>query len=138
MKMFLTYVTYFLLFNFITVSSFRRNFIFRIMRPKHKKHSKFIDHFWKRKDLNNYSRLERERAAKAARNEIQLQCLDAQTLLVAMRDRGITSSSGYRPEPLTGGTSSPASSSLDLEWEHEYAANQSWYFINFFNFAFKF
>lgn len=87
------------------------------------KHSKFIERFWARNDIKNYSRLQKP-ANIPSTSDIQLQSLDAQSLLVTARDRNTT----FRPDMYTGLTSSPASSSLDLEWEHEYEGQtQSWY-----------
>lgn len=85
------------------------------------KHSKFIERFWARNDIKNYSRLQKINIPSTS--DIQLQSLDAQSLLVTSRDRNTT----FRPDMYTGLTSSPVSSSLDLEWEHEYEGQtQSW------------
>lgn len=87
------------------------------MKTKEKRHSKFIERFWSHKELS-YSRLNRPIQKSV---DIPLQSLDAHSLLITNHDRI------YRSEH-TGMNSSPASSSLDLEWEHEYenAQNYSW------------
>lgn len=86
------------------------------MKTKEKRHSKFIERFWTHKELS-YSRLKKPIKISA---DIPLQSLDA-SLLITNHDRI------FRPEH-SGMNSSPASSSLDLEWEHEYenAQNYSW------------
>lgn len=93
------------------------NLIFRIMKTKEKRHSKFIERFWSHKELS-YSRLNRPIPKPV---DIPLQSLDAHSLLITNHDRILRSEH-------TGMNSSPASSSLDLEWEHEYenAQNYSW------------
>ncbi|XP_037041878.1 uncharacterized protein LOC119078452 [Bradysia coprophila] len=91
--------------------------IFRIMKTKEKRHSKFIERFWSHKEMS-YSRLNKPIQKSV---DIPLQSLDAHSLLITNHDRI------FRSEH-TGMNSSPASSSLDLEWEHEYenAQNYSW------------
>lgn len=97
------------------------------MKTKRKRHSKFIERFCERQEMR-YSRLNapnNQSNNQTTTNDIQLQCLDANSLLL-IQDRNYLN---FRPESLTEATSSPAGSSLDLEWEHEYAAthlNQSW------------
>lgn len=88
------------------------------MKTKEKRHSKFIERFWSHKELS-YSRLNKPIQKSV---DIPLQSLDAHSLLITNHDRI------YRSEHHTGMNSSPASSSLDLEWEHEYgnAQNYSW------------
>lgn len=87
------------------------------MKTKEKRHSKFIERFWSHKELS-YSRLNRPIQKPI---DIPLQNLDAHSLLMTNHDR-------INRSEHTGMQSSPASSSLDLEWEHEYenAQNYSW------------
>lgn len=87
------------------------------MKTKEKRHSKFIERFWSHKELS-YSRLNRPIHKSV---DIPLQSLDAHSLLITNHDTNFRSDH-------TGMNSSPASSSLDLEWEHEYenAQNYSW------------
>lgn len=89
------------------------------MKTKEKRHSKFIERFWSHKELS-YSRLNKPIHEQKS-VEIPLQSLDAHSLLITNHDRIFRSEN-------TGMQSSPASSSLDLEWEHEYenAQNYSW------------
>lgn len=85
------------------------------MKTKEKRHSKFIERFWSHKELS-YSRLN-----KPMQNpiDIPLQSLDAHSLLITNHERIFPEHAGVH--------SSPASSSLDLEWEHEYEGrNYSW------------
>lgn len=94
------------------------NLIFRIMKTKEKRHSKFIERYWSHKEMS-YSRLNKPIQKSV---DIPLQSLDAHSLLITNHDRN------FRCSEHTGINSSPASSSLDLEWEHEYenAQNYSW------------
>lgn len=87
------------------------------MKTKEKRHSKFIERFWSHKELS-YSRLNKPIQKSV---DIPLQSLDAHSLLLTNHERI------FRSEH-TGMNPSPASSSLDLEWEHEYenAQNYSW------------
>lgn len=87
------------------------------MKTKEKRHSKFIERFWSHKELS-YSRLNKPIQKSV---DIPLQSLDAHSLLLTNHERI------FRSEH-TGMNTSPASSSLDLEWEHEYenAQNYSW------------
>lgn len=84
------------------------------MKTKEKRHSKFIERFWSHKEM--YSRLNK-RIQKSV--DIPLQSLDAHSLLITNNDRI------FRSE-YTEVNSSPASSSLDLEWEHEYGNVQDY------------
>lgn len=87
---------------------------------------KFIERFCPRREMP-YSRLNTSNHIQILNpsTEIQLQSLDANTLLLN-HDKNLN----YNPESLTGASPSPSGSSLDLEWECEYAnaaqANQSW------------
>lgn len=87
---------------------------------------KFIERFCPRREMP-YSRLNTSNNPQIPNPsaEIQLQSLDANTLLLH-HDKSVN----YHPESLTGASPSPSGSSLDLEWECEYAnahqANQSW------------
>ncbi|XP_055642479.1 uncharacterized protein LOC129779194 [Toxorhynchites rutilus septentrionalis] len=94
---------------------------------------KFFGKFWQRKNVE-YSRLNKsnnnfiERSnsnnRQGQRPEIQLQCLDAHSLLMVSRDNN-TRRSGYH-DLNTDVTSTPGSS-LDLEWEHDYGYhNNHW------------
>lgn len=87
------------------------------MRTKQNRHSKFIERFWAHQDMR-YSRLKKLPQKSA---DIPLQNLDAHLLLQTVHDKQIaTSRTDVNP--------SPAGSSLDLEWEHEYAnaSQQPW------------
>ncbi|XP_059617685.1 uncharacterized protein LOC132262430 [Phlebotomus argentipes] len=92
--------------------------IFNILKFKKKKHSKFMEKF----SDNSYKILNREDGPSTQSRHfpnIQLQCLDAHSLLLSSR-------SGFpalRPDLYVSLNSSPGGSSLDLEWEHEYATN---------------
>ncbi|KAJ6649219.1 hypothetical protein Bhyg_04453 [Pseudolycoriella hygida] len=94
-----------------------RNIVFRIMKTKEKRHSKFIERFWSQKEMS-YVRLNKPIEKSV---EIPLQSLDARSLLITNHDKISCSQQ-------TGLNFSPASSSLDLEWEHEYenVHNLSW------------
>lgn len=106
--------------------------VFRILKTKTKRHSTFIERFWKRhrQSLSLYSRLnpthkdsQTTRAPNSSPentlpSDIQLHCLDANTLL------SIHNKNRYRPESIDD-ASSLANSSLDLEWEHE-KNNATW------------
>lgn len=91
------------------------NFIYRIMKTKEKRHSKFLERFWAQRDMR-YSRLNKPPAQTNPTFDIQLQNLDAHSLLISKGDRNVS----YRQDIPSATNSSPASSSLDLEWEHEY------------------
>ena len=86
------------------------------MKTKQNRHSKFIERFWAHQDMR-YSRLNRTTTKST---EIPLQNLDAQLLLSTVADNTRT---GCRSNEVN---QSPASSSLDLEWEHEYMNTQPW------------
>lgn len=88
------------------------------MKTKEKRHSKFLERFWTHPDMR-YSRLNKSTNSSI---DIPLQNLDAHSLLAFRPDRGIH----YRHDLPSATNSSPASSSLDLEWEHEYSNNHSW------------
>lgn len=111
------------------------------MKTKQKHHSKFLQVFHEHQDTSNYSRLNRPEhwnirrmdnnctnqttstTTKPSTNDIQLQCLDASSLIL-LHNRNLD----IPYEPMTE-TTSPAGSSLDLEWEHEYAGtsfNLAW------------
>lgn len=106
------------------------------MKTKQKRHSKFLEVFHEHQDTSNYSRLKRPEHWNIRRNdnnctnqntsttnEIQLQSLDASSLLL-IHNRNLD----IPYEPMTEATS-PAGSSLDLEWENEYAGtsfNLAW------------
>lgn len=108
------------------------NSVFRILKTKTKRHSTFIERFWvrHRQSLSLYSRLNpmhKDSQTTTAPNlspeitlpsDIQLHCLDANTLL------SIHNKNRYRPESIDD-ASSLANSSLDLEWEHE-KHNATW------------
>ncbi|XP_055852522.1 uncharacterized protein LOC129916543 [Episyrphus balteatus] len=110
-----------------------RKHIFRIIKFRRKNRKQFIDKFMERQDLN-YSRL--SRAPTTELTDIQLQSLDAQTLLVTAANN-VTTTNTFVPA-----VSSRTSSSLDLEWEHEYGQHhhhqhhpnrglsRSWLFID--------
>lgn len=108
--------------------------IFRILKTKTKRHSTFIERFWarQRQSLSLYSRLnpsyKNSRNTRLNQNsnsettlpsDIQLYCLDANTLLTCHNNKN-----RHRPESIDD-ASSLANSSLDLEWEHE-KHNTSW------------
>lgn len=104
------------------------NFIYRIIAPRRCRSEKLIGRFWSRhKDMRRhyYSRLNRP-ASEAVTNQptltsstdIPLQCLDAQLLLATSNTIERNSNEMMAVNP------SPASSSLDLEWEHECLLNQ--------------
>lgn len=101
------------------------------MKTKEKRHSKFLERFWAHQDMR-YSRLNKK-SSKSTKTtttstttsyDIQLQNLDAHSLLISKTDRNFA----YRQDLPSATNSSPASSSLDLEWEHEYnnSQNHSW------------
>lgn len=109
--------------------------VFRILKTKTKRHSTFIERFWSRhrQNLSLYSRLNASlknshtsqansnfnfESAVQSDNDIQMHCLDPNTLL------SIHNKNRYRPESVDD-ASSLANSSLDLEWEHE-KHNTSW------------
>lgn len=86
------------------------------MRTKEKRHSKFLERFWAHQDMR-YSRLNKPPPSNTNPTfDIQLQNLDAHSLLISKGDRNFS----YRQDIPSATNSSPASSSLDLEWEHEY------------------
>ncbi|XP_073823477.1 uncharacterized protein [Musca autumnalis] len=94
----------------------RDNFIFRIWNFKRKKKSSHIlDKFWQHQDTT-YAKLSNGNNGESF-SDIQLQNLDVNNLLITT---GHTkeSSVNYIPSRVP---SSRASSSLDLEWEHEYS-----------------
>lgn len=100
--------------------------IFNILKFKQRKHSKFMEKFMKQQQQgdtsNNYKLLNREDGPSSQPKNftnIQLQCLDAHSLLLSSRS-GVP---GFRPDLYVSLNSSPGGSSLDLEWEHEYATN---------------
>lgn len=91
------------------------------MKTKEKRHSKFLERFWAHQDMR-YSRLNKSSntTANPSTYDIQLQNLDAHSLLISKTDRNFA----YRQDIPSATNSSPASSSLDLEWEHEYNNSQ--------------
>lgn len=117
------------------------------MKTKRKQHSKFLDVFQERQENSNYSRLNRpehwnisnsdsnnfakQNQTKIATettvtttNDIQLQCLNVSSLIL-IHNRKLDNPT----ESVTQATS-PGGSSLELEWEHEYAGtstNMSWH-----------
>lgn len=90
-------------------------------------HPNVLQRFWDRRMQNValYSRLTASRRnsslvaseAVVLPQDIQLQCLDANSLLL-LHDRF-----NFRPGSAAGDTVSLLGSSLDLEWEHEYGNN---------------
>ncbi|XP_017096954.2 uncharacterized protein [Drosophila bipectinata] len=93
----------------------RRSFIFRILRFKRSQQCpQFFDEYWQQP--SNYAKLQNESSTMP---DIQLQNLDAFKLLNAQiaprRETEIGQGIYHRTN------SSRASSSLDLEWEHEYS-----------------
>lgn len=101
--------------------------IFRIWTTKrNNRHSNFLERFWERhrQNISLYSRLNASRQNSCSEsidrselvlpNEIQLQCLDPNSLRL-LHERNI-----LRPGSTVGDTVSLIGSSLDLEWEHEY------------------
>ncbi|XP_055907464.1 uncharacterized protein LOC129942509 [Eupeodes corollae] len=111
-----------------------RKHIFRIIKFRRKNRKQFVDKFMERQDLN-YSRLSKTPTTDLT--DIQLQSLDAQTLLVTAAANNVTTTNTFVPA-----VSSRTSSSLDLEWEHEYGQHnhhhsnsnrglsRSWLFID--------
>ncbi|XP_039449907.1 uncharacterized protein LOC120428850 [Culex pipiens pallens] len=99
-------------------------------QSKAKEKPKLFSKFWKRKDVeysrlnkskNNNNFIDRGNSSNQRRksgSEIQLQCLDAHSLLLVSKD-GTARRNGYH-DLNTDMTSTPGSS-LDLEWENDYA-----------------
>lgn len=98
-------------------------------QSKSKEKPKLFSKFWKRKDVE-YSRLNKSKnnnnfidrgnssnQRQKSGSEIQLQCLDAHSLLLVSKD-GNARRNGYH-DLNTDMTSTPGSS-LDLEWENDY------------------
>ncbi|EDV31503.1 uncharacterized protein Dana_GF14520, isoform A [Drosophila ananassae] len=93
----------------------RRGFIFRILRFKRSRQCpQFFDEYWQQP--SNYAKLQNESSAMP---DIQLQNLDAFKLLNAQIAPRRETEIGQGVYNRTN--SSRASSSLDLEWEHEYS-----------------
>lgn len=119
------------------------NFIYRIMRSKRsRQRSRFLERFWAIRDMR-YTRLNAKRkpnakaaaaspttrrpptaaAASDATDDIPLQCLNAH-LLMSATDRRERRRQQQQQQQAMSDNPSPASSSLDLEWEHEAGASQ--------------
>ncbi|XP_021700922.1 uncharacterized protein LOC5564304 isoform X2 [Aedes aegypti] len=101
---------------------------------KQKKKPKLFGNFWRRKGDVEYSRLNKSnnnfisksnhKDHQKSGSEIQLQCLDAHSLLLVSKDSN-TRRNGYH-DLNTDVTSTPGSS-LDLEWENDYGyQNSQW------------
>ncbi|KAL9875199.1 uncharacterized protein LOC119640276 [Glossina fuscipes] len=95
----------------------RDNFIYRIMNFKRKKKSShFLEKFWQYQDTS-YAKLSSGPQAESI-SDIQLQNLDVTNLLLnaahSQKESSINNIASRVP-------SSRGSSSLDLEWEHEYS-----------------
>ncbi|XP_055546398.1 uncharacterized protein LOC129730833 isoform X2 [Wyeomyia smithii] len=103
----------------------------QIQNKQKTKKPKLFGKFWKRKDVE-YSRLKKSNnnfVDRCNRNnnqisgsEIQLQCLDAHSLLLVSKDAN-TRRNGYHD--LTTDVTSTPGSSLDLEWENDYGYQQN-------------
>uniref|UniRef100_A0A1A9X088 Uncharacterized protein n=1 Tax=Glossina brevipalpis TaxID=37001 RepID=A0A1A9X088_9MUSC len=95
----------------------RDNFIYRIMNFKRKKKSShFFEKFWQHQDTS-YAKLSNGSQAESF-SDIQLQNLDVTNLLLnaahSQKESSINNIASRVP-------SSRGSSSIDLEWEHEYS-----------------
>ncbi|GAB0086205.1 hypothetical protein DMENIID0001_002100 [Sergentomyia squamirostris] len=110
--------------NLVQNENFKKNSIFNILKFKERKHSKFLDQFLKQQQSEgskSYKLLNREDGPSRSQRHfpnIQLQCLDAHSLLLS--SRGGLPIPSLRPDLYVSLNSSPGGSSLDLEWEHEY------------------
>ncbi|XP_065356443.1 uncharacterized protein LOC135950846 [Calliphora vicina] len=94
----------------------KHNIIFRIWNFKRKKKSShYLDKFWQHQDTN-YAKLNNGNQVESY-SDIQLQNLDVNNLLITSGHTKETAVN-YLPSRVP---SSRASSSLDLEWEHEYS-----------------
>ncbi|XP_055597666.1 uncharacterized protein LOC129747454 isoform X2 [Uranotaenia lowii] len=103
-------------------------------KNKSKDKPKLLNRFWKRKDVE-YSRLNKSNNNFVDRSkqrhhqistgsEIQLQCLDAHSLLMVSKDSACRRN-GYHD--LNADMTSTPGSSLDLEWENDYGyQNNHW------------
>lgn len=108
--------------------------IFGILKLKTKRHSRFLNRFWRNHqqsmNVSSYVRLNASRTNSALTidnqnyeksqlpcDSIQLQCLDVGSLL-KMNERRDYKRLQY--DSMTEETPSFAGSSLDLQWEHEY------------------
>ncbi|EDW02972.1 putative mediator of RNA polymerase II transcription subunit 12 [Drosophila grimshawi] len=90
----------------------RRGLVYRILKYKRKQQCpQFLDRYWEQQP--SYAKLQNDSGLA----DIQLQNLDAHKLLNATA----TPSKETELQNYTRLTSSRASSSLDLEWEHEYS-----------------
>ncbi|KAH8377410.1 hypothetical protein KR093_005380 [Drosophila rubida] len=90
----------------------RRGLVYRILKFKRKQQCpQFLDKYWEQQP--SYAKLQNDSALA----EIQLQNLDVHKLLNA----SATPSKETELQSYVRMTSSRASSSLDLEWEHEYS-----------------
>ncbi|XP_067625174.1 putative uncharacterized protein DDB_G0271606 [Eurosta solidaginis] len=97
----------------------KENFIYRIMKFKAKeKRSQFIDKFWEENDLQ-YTKLSNRNGSEGL-SDIQLQNLDVNNLLSNTILAKESALNYCMSEAQYAAASSRASSSLDLEWEHEY------------------
>ncbi|KAM7352849.1 uncharacterized protein ACRADG_005210 isoform 1-T4 [Cochliomyia hominivorax] len=102
--------------NFSDSYNRKHNIIFRIWNFKRKKKSShYLDKFWQHQDTN-YAKLNNGNQAESY-SDIQLQNLDVNNLLLTSGHTKETAVN-YLPSRVP---SSRASSSLDLEWEHEYS-----------------
>ncbi|XP_011181107.3 uncharacterized protein LOC105211403 [Zeugodacus cucurbitae] len=98
----------------------RENFIYRIIKFKTKqKRPQFIDKFWEQQDMQ-YTKLP-NRSGSEGLSDIQLQNLDVHNLLSNTILAKESALNYCLTEAQYAAASSRASSSLDLEWEHEYA-----------------
>lgn len=106
----------------------------KIKQNKSKRKTKLFGKKWQREGEVEYSRLNKSNnnfISKSKNNdhqksgsEIQLQCLDAHSLLLVSKDSN-TRKNGYH-DLNTDMTSTPGSS-LDLEWENDYGyQNSNW------------
>ncbi|XP_036343657.1 uncharacterized protein LOC118752916, partial [Rhagoletis pomonella] len=98
----------------------RENFIYRIIKFKTKqKRPQFIDKFWEQQDLQ-YTKLSSRNGTQSGHSDIQLQNLDVNNLLSNALLAKESALNYCLSEAQYAAASSRASSSLDLEWEHEY------------------
>ncbi|XP_050318707.1 uncharacterized protein LOC126752150 [Bactrocera neohumeralis] len=98
----------------------RENFIYRIIKFKTKqKRPQFIDKFWEQQDMQ-YTKLPNRNGTEGL-SDIQLQNLDVHNLLSNAILAKESALNYCLTEAQYAAASSRASSSLDLEWEHEYA-----------------
>ncbi|XP_029724945.1 uncharacterized protein LOC109414053 isoform X1 [Aedes albopictus] len=107
----------------------------KIQKNKSNKNPKLFGNFWRLKGKVEYSRLNKSnnnnfisksnhKDHQISGSEIQLQCLDAHSLLLVSKDSN-TRRNGYH-DLNTDVTSTPGSS-LDLEWENDYGyQNSQW------------